>query len=182
MPLAFGSLSHGTIAFGYFNVDSDMLLLDRLFFFTPEFCDAAILVRTAAGPATAEIPGWRIDDPAAIGDLHAAIAGTALVGFIGSVYARFPFPASPEGFRQSPEGSASRGFVASEAARFGEPLAIPVVSSPGRVSIGDYEFTGAGWDALVAYVAVGGMPRWRDGRRAACVERMVRLIGPGPTR
>ena len=30
MPLAFESLSHGTIAFGFFNIESDLLLLDRL--------------------------------------------------------------------------------------------------------------------------------------------------------
>ena len=29
MPLAFESLSHGTIAFGFFNIESDLLLLDR---------------------------------------------------------------------------------------------------------------------------------------------------------
>jgi len=28
MPLAFESLSHGTIAFGFFNIESDMLLLE----------------------------------------------------------------------------------------------------------------------------------------------------------
>jgi hypothetical protein len=33
MPLAFESLSHGTIAFGFFNIESDMLLLDRYFLF-----------------------------------------------------------------------------------------------------------------------------------------------------
>ena len=33
MPLAFESLSHGTVPFGFFNIDSDTLLLDRYFFF-----------------------------------------------------------------------------------------------------------------------------------------------------
>ena len=33
MPLAFESLSHGTIAFGFFNIESDMLILDRYFLF-----------------------------------------------------------------------------------------------------------------------------------------------------
>ena len=28
MPLAFDSISHGSIAFGFFNIESDMLLLD----------------------------------------------------------------------------------------------------------------------------------------------------------
>lgn len=31
MPLAFDTLSHGTIAFGFFNIDSDMLLLEQYF-------------------------------------------------------------------------------------------------------------------------------------------------------
>lgn len=38
MPLAFESLSHGTIAFGFFNIESDMLLCDRYFLFADEFC------------------------------------------------------------------------------------------------------------------------------------------------
>jgi len=38
MPLAFESISHGTIAFGFFNIDSDMLLLDRYFIFSTLFC------------------------------------------------------------------------------------------------------------------------------------------------
>jgi hypothetical protein len=33
MPLTFESISHGTIAFGFFNIDSDMLLLEKYFFF-----------------------------------------------------------------------------------------------------------------------------------------------------
>ena len=39
MPLAFESLSHGTIAFGFFNIDSDMLLLDKYFLFGSDFCE-----------------------------------------------------------------------------------------------------------------------------------------------
>ena len=38
MPLAFESLSHGTIAFGFFNIDSDMLLLEKYFLFATDFC------------------------------------------------------------------------------------------------------------------------------------------------
>ena len=33
MPLTFDSLSHGKVAFGFFNIESDMLLLDHYFFF-----------------------------------------------------------------------------------------------------------------------------------------------------
>ncbi|MEJ2023744.1 MAG: hypothetical protein P8Y00_01760, partial [Deltaproteobacteria bacterium] len=38
MPLAFESLSHGTGAFGFFNIASDMLLLEHYFFFAEDFC------------------------------------------------------------------------------------------------------------------------------------------------
>jgi hypothetical protein len=31
MPLAFDTLSHGKIAFGFFNIESDMLLLEQYF-------------------------------------------------------------------------------------------------------------------------------------------------------
>ncbi len=40
MPLAFQSLSHGQIAFGFFNIETDMLLLDIHFFFADDFCRA----------------------------------------------------------------------------------------------------------------------------------------------
>jgi hypothetical protein len=38
MPLAFESMSHGTVAFGFFNIDTDMLLLEQYFLFGSEFC------------------------------------------------------------------------------------------------------------------------------------------------
>jgi hypothetical protein len=33
MPLAFRATSHGMVVFGFFNVETDLLLLDRLFLF-----------------------------------------------------------------------------------------------------------------------------------------------------
>jgi hypothetical protein len=38
MPLEFDTLNHGRIAFGFFNVESDMMLLENYFFFAQEFC------------------------------------------------------------------------------------------------------------------------------------------------
>jgi hypothetical protein len=32
MPLAFESISHGTIVFGFFSINADMLLLEQYFF------------------------------------------------------------------------------------------------------------------------------------------------------
>jgi len=40
MLLAFDSTSHGRIAFGFFNIESDMLLLDHYFSFASDFCSA----------------------------------------------------------------------------------------------------------------------------------------------
>lgn len=37
MPLAFESISHGTLPFGFFNIESDMLLLDHYFFFASDY-------------------------------------------------------------------------------------------------------------------------------------------------
>jgi hypothetical protein len=38
MPLAFESINRGLTAFGFFNIDSDLLLLDHYFFFAQPFC------------------------------------------------------------------------------------------------------------------------------------------------
>ncbi len=42
MPLSFRSESHGDIAFGFFNIESDMLLLENFFFFADVFCKKMI--------------------------------------------------------------------------------------------------------------------------------------------
>ncbi len=42
MPLAFASRSHGSVAFGFFNIEIDMLLLEDLFFFADRFCRAVV--------------------------------------------------------------------------------------------------------------------------------------------
>lgn len=38
MPLEFESLSHGRIAFGFFNIETDMILLNQYFLFAEDFC------------------------------------------------------------------------------------------------------------------------------------------------
>ena len=38
MPHAFESLSHGKIAFGFFNIETDMILLEHYFLFAEDFC------------------------------------------------------------------------------------------------------------------------------------------------
>jgi len=175
MPLAFQSTSHGTIAFGFFNIEIDMLLLDRLFFLAGDFCAAVIgLARDGA----AEIQGWRIEDPSRIGNLHGAIAGDDLSGFIGVGYERFPFPADPAGFKQSPEGSANNAWAAELIAGFGsaETIALRWDRQAGQVCIAELVFAEPGFGELVGYVDRGGYPRWRDGQRPAHVRAMMQSL------
>jgi len=88
MPLAFESLSHGTLAFGFFNIESDMLLCDRYFFFADDFCRQLTQMADAAGRSDYETkwPLFAIDRPETVGDLMGAIHGVRFTGFIGAVY------------------------------------------------------------------------------------------------
>ena len=172
MPLAFESKSHGTIAFGFFNIETDILLLHELFFFATDFCRAVI--ELGEQPATS-VDGWRIRDHQRIGNLHGAIGGVDHTGFIGALYARFPFPSRPEDFKQNPEGDATQDWVCEQIARFGEAMTIPFEhDAEGTTRIGQYTFTAEQFDQLVAYVDRGGYPRWKDDVRPPYVEAMMR--------
>jgi len=39
MPISFSSKSHGRIPIGFFNIETDMLLMDHYFFFSTDFCE-----------------------------------------------------------------------------------------------------------------------------------------------
>jgi len=104
MPLSFQSLSHGTVAFGFFNIDTDMLLLENRFFFADDFCRAVTALARNQRPDdfSLEIDAYRIEDRAEVGDLMGAIKGIRWTGFIGAVYRLFPFPQDPEAFGKNP--------------------------------------------------------------------------------
>ena len=174
MPLAFDSTSHGTVAFGFFNIETHMLLLDELFFFADDFC--AAVVALVSGEAEATLPGWRIEDLSARGNLHGAIAGQDLWGFIGATYRACPFPAQPEEFKQNPDGTLARDAVEQLIAPFGRALPVRLTRQDQRYNLGPYEFDGRGFLALVAYVDRGGYPRWRDERRPPYVKRMMQAL------
>ncbi|MEN8211637.1 MAG: hypothetical protein ABFR31_07950, partial [Thermodesulfobacteriota bacterium] len=98
MPLSFCSDNHGNIAFGFFNIESDMLLLENYFFFADDFCD---FICKSASKTLKEDDVWQeefkfmvyhIADPRDIGDLMGAIHGVRFTGFIGETYKLFPFP------------------------------------------------------------------------------------------
>ncbi len=184
MPLAFASQSHGTIAFGFFNIETDMLLLERCFFFADRFCQAIIDLDRAtvnAAPVEVPLPGWRIADQTKVGNLHGAIDGLDLSGFIGATYARFPFPRSPAGFKQDPEGLSTQPIVTEMIASFGVPedFALSWDPSGETVSMAEYRFDRRGFAALIAYVDRGGYPRWRDEVRPDYVQRMMEQLRQG---
>jgi len=163
MPLAFESISHGTIAFGFFNIESDMLLLDRYFFFAEEFCRCLTVIaeKTPQLPCETGWEGYGILDPEDVGDLMGAIHGIRHSGFIGEVYRRFPFPDRPEDFRQNPEGARTREEVETIIKRFGTPIQVILSVAPEGdwVSLGPYRFTRRVFQDLIGYVWQGGYRR-----------------------
>jgi len=166
MPLAFDSLSHGEIAFGFFNIDTDMLLLEHYFFFADQFCDSIAGMAQADDPASCR-DNWVvhiIQPPQQVGDLMGAIHGIRYSGFIGAVYRRFPFPSRPADFKQKPDGHKNRELVASMIESYGAQCSIQVAvqEADRTVQIGDYRFTFENFQALIQYVWQGGYPRWQN--------------------
>ena len=165
MPLAFDSISHGSIAFGFFNIDSDMLLLEHYFLFATEFCNG--IVDIAERDETRSFgTSWQvypIEDLQDIGDLMGAIHGVHYQGFIGEVYRKFPFPRNPEDFKQKPEGVETRSTMERMISQYAGRVVIPVAADVSRrqVEIGEYRFTRAVFQELVKYVWRGGYPRWK---------------------
>ena len=128
MPLAFDSLSHGSIAFGFFNIESDMLLCDRYFLFADEFCGYVADMAEAGGEQTNQTI-WlvqNIQTAEAIGDLMGAIHGVRYTGFIGELYRCFPFPPGAQDFKQNPQGFQTQSQVSEIIAKYAEPLEITV--------------------------------------------------------
>jgi hypothetical protein len=180
MPLAFESLSHGTVAFGFFNIESDMLLLENLFFFAPDFCG---LVSKAAQTAPGRVfeknlAAIEIRDRGKIGDLHGAIQGVVHEGFIGAMYLRHPFPARPEDFRQNPQGRCGRREAEDLIAGYGKRVATALsIDAGGReAAVGPFRFARSSFQALVNYVWRGGYPRWKDEIRPDYVQAMKKSV------
>ncbi len=179
MPLAFESVSHGQVAFGFFNIESDMLLLERYFFFANDFCK---LLSDMAGSNTdsgfeAAWPVYHIARLKDIGDLQGAIHGTRHIGFIGETYRRYPFPKQPEDFKQNPQGFQTRAEFTEMVEKYADKLDIRVSADPSskQVAIGDCVFSRESFLELVRYVWRGGYPRWRDETRPEYVEALRQL-------
>ena len=165
MPLAFPSLSHGTVAFGFFNIESDMLLLEENFLFATHFCRHIEKLASAVGDRsiTTHWPAYRIQDREAIGDLMGAIHGIRYTGFIGAVYRRFPFPSKPEGFKQNRGGDSTQDTITTIIENYAPLTEMPVSVDDlnNLITMGGYRFDSAAFQSLVRYVWQGGYPRWR---------------------
>ena len=169
MPLAFESISHGTIAFGFFNIDSDMLLLEQYFLFGSEFCQHISNMAENADEEQLKATWlvYTIEDRRQIGDLMGAIHGIRFSGFIGELYRRYPFPEEPEAFKQKPEGYLNQAVVREMISGYARQVPLPVEANhrTSEVDIGAYKFSRTTFQELITYVWQGGYPRWRDGIR-----------------
>ena len=166
MPLTFETLNHGTIAFGFCNIETDLLLLAHYFFFADDFC--RYIDGIAQKPARQSYrTSWRvqyIESAENIGDLHAAIQGIHYSGFIGELYRQFPFPLKAEDFKQNPDGFQNRFLVEEIIKTFAHPIEIDVIPSANNrtIDIGSYRFSRDTFQELINYVWRGGYPRWRN--------------------
>ena len=180
MPLAFQSLNQGIVTFGFFNIDVDMLLLNRYFMFAGAFCGLVAMLARQDGTEDFQtgFVAFVIEKPEDIGDLMGAIHGVRHDGFIGAVYQRFPFPHRPEEFKQRREGSKNRGIIQTLIKPFAVEQKVPFVfaSEVVQVRIGDYQFDRQSFGQLVKYVYNGGMPGWKDDKCPPYVEAMISAI------
>ena len=180
MPLAFESLSHGTIAFGFFNIESDMLLCDRYFLFAEDFCrdvaDMAVNAGTQVYQAAWRV--WLIETADDIGDLMGAIHGIRFTGFIGELYGHYPFPGQPSAFKQNPEGHRTQSLVRNIISKYARKQEITVVVDNHKMetAIGAYRFNRIQFQELLKYIWRGGYPRWKNEIRPAYVLELKRQI------
>jgi hypothetical protein len=178
MPLAFQTINQGSIAFGFFNIESDMLLLQQYFFFAGDFC--RYISACAGHELWNPVETFTVDeiaDPEAVGDLMGAIHGIRYTGFIGDTYRKFPFPDNPADFKQNPLGFRTRDIFREMIAPCAQTIEIPFARLEGRrVRIGDYVFDRNNFHELLRYVERGGFPRWQDELRPDYVDNMKRRI------
>ena len=179
MPLSFRSKNHGNIAFGFFNIESDMLLLEKYFFFADDFCRwmKRMAKEDDARVKKIEHPVYYIADPNDIGDLMGAIHGIRFTGFIGKLYTLFPFPDDPEAFKQNPDGFGTREVVRSHIEPFSaiRDISIEIYKNE-KAKIGSYVFDKKVFHELIEYVWPGGYPRWTDEVRPEYVIEMKECI------
>ena len=178
MPLSFDTISHGTIAFGFFNIDSDMLLMNNYFIFASEFCPVIAGWAQGDEDVNTKIELYIIEDDNKIGNLMGAINGLVFTGFIGELYKLYPFPTKKDEFKQKPEGYKTQKQVEELIKKFAKKEKIDIVISKAdkTITIGEYLFNPGQFHEVIAYIWRGGMPRWRDEVRPGYVEDMMKAV------
>jgi len=178
MPLLFQSLSHGEIPFGFFNIETDMILLNNYFFFASDMAENVIKLAENKGESQEQAWPVYILGEGQIGNLMGAISGVVFQGFIGEVYTHFPFPHEPERFKQNPEGYKTRGLVEEIVSRYTglTTITVTVHTQEQRLYIGDYHFNKPGFHALLGYLWAGGYPKWKDGVKPSYILKMREAI------
>ena len=183
MPLSFRSENFGNIAFGFFNIESDMLLLENYFFFADEFCHWMEQMAKANDQEQHHFkyPVFTIADPKDIGDLMGAIHGIHFQGFIGRLYTHFPFPDDPQAFKQNPDGHQTRAVVIPEIERVSEKVDLSIkMQKNEQVCMGPYVFDKTVFHELILYVWRGGYPRWKNEIRPTYVLAMRECLQKTP--
>ncbi len=178
MPLAFSTLNRGTIPFGFFNVKTDMVLLAEYFVFAGDLCGWIADLAAEQGDFVVTQPAWVIQDRAAYGNLHGAMAGVDLSGLIGAVYVLHPFPERDEDFHQDPQGWCIRAEIEPIADRFARrgKLVLRGSRADDVIDVGGYRFDVPGFAELVLYLWRGGAPHWAAGRRPDYVHLMMEAV------
>lgn len=179
MPLLFQSLSHGEIPFGFFNIETDMILLNNYFFFASDMADNVIrLAENDAGMSWEQAWSVYILEEGQIGNLMGAISGVVFLGFIGEVYTHFPFPHEPDKFKQNPDGYKTRQLVEGIITRYTGLTKVPVKIDQdcAEIQIGEYTLSRQGFHALLGYLWAGGYPRWKDSVRPSYILKMREAV------
>jgi hypothetical protein len=179
MPLEFESLSHGKIAFGFFNIETDMILLNQYFLSAKDFCQYIAEASQKNEPILKT--SWEVysfQNRGDIGNLMGAIHGSDYRGFIGEVYKLFPFPKHRDDFKQKSEGFKNRSLIKSIIQKYVSKVSIifEIDQKSEQIAIGEYLFNKNSFHQLIQYVLMGGFPRWKDEIRPDYVFSMARTI------
>jgi hypothetical protein len=181
MPLEFDSLNHGRIAFGFFNIETDMILLEHYFLFAQDFCGQ--ISKYAQSPVNeiyaSSCDMYLIENNLNMGNLMGAIHGIDLRGFMGEVYKLFPFPKEREKFKQNPDGFKTRSLIEQLIQKYGRKITLQfgIRLKDDKIGMGDYLFNRTSFQKLVQYIWLGGFPRWKDGIRPDYALLMKEMIG-----
>jgi len=180
MPLEFNSITHGRIAFGFFNIESDMLLLENYFFFATEYCKwiSKFCEHRDQENFSDSWKVYYINDYEKIGNVMGAIHGIDHRGFIGELYKKYPFPRQPDDFKQHTDGDATQFIVRKIIEKYADQIEITfrIKLSEDAVYMGDTGFSKEEFSQLLHYVWLGGYPRWREGKRPGYVLSMKKAI------